>query len=298
MRKVKVITDSCADLSPELLKKYDLDYAKMSTILDGAVSPALLEWTPEEVHAFYDLMREGKRITTAQVSVEEFERIFGEYLEKDMDIVYIGCSLKQSGSVNTGHMVAQKMLTGYPEAKISCIDSLNASYGEGMIAIEAAKLASAGKDADEITQYILSIRKTLHEYCTVHSLTALHRAGRVTASSAFLGNLMGVKPIIMADEAGAQAAYKKVKGRAASLNEIVALLKENITDPENQTVYLAHADCGSEEEETVRALIEREIPCKEIYIGTIGPIIGASIGPDAIAVFGFGKKVTFNGEAK
>lgn len=77
MRKVKIITDSCADLSAEQLEKYDIDYARMSTIEDGKESPALLTWTPAEAHRLYETIRGGKRITTAQVSVEEFKSCSG-----------------------------------------------------------------------------------------------------------------------------------------------------------------------------------------------------------------------------
>ena len=122
---------------------------------------------------------------------------------------------------------------------------------------------------------------------------ALRRAGRVKASSAFFGNLLGVKPIIVADADGEQAAFRKVKGRTASLREIVSLLGEHMTDPESQTVYVAHSDCPEEEVEQVKAFIREIIPCKDIYTGYIGPIIGASIGPGAFAIFGIGKEITF-----
>lgn len=293
MRKVKVITDSCGDLTGELLERYNIDYAKMSIIEDGAESPALLTWSREEAHVMYDKIRGGKRIMTAQVAVAEFNRIFTKYLDEGYDIVYIGCSSKQSGSVNTGHVVAQKLLGSYPDAKISCIDSLNSTIGEGMLAIEAAKLAAEGKDADEITSHIMSIRKTVQEYVTVHTLEHLKKAGRVSAPSAFFGNLMGIKPILVADSAGAQAAYKKVKGRQNSLNEIVSLLKEGILNPEEQTVYLAHADCSDEEVNMLRDAVKAQIPCKDVYVCMIGPIVGASVGPDTIGVWGFGKEVTF-----
>ena len=126
----------------------------------------------------------------------------------------------------------------------------------------------------------------------MHSLDALKRAGRVKASSAFFGNLLGVKPIIIADANGEQTPIKKVKGRGNSLNEIVRLLKESIINSENQRIYIAHADCAEEAEE-VKKMIEEQIPCKEIYVGYIGPIIGASIGPDAVSVFAFGEEVTY-----
>ena len=293
MRSVQILTDSCSDLPVDVLEEYGIDYAKMSTVLDGVESPARLEWTPEEVKAHYDAMREGRRITTAQVSVEEFLRIFEEYLSKGMDIVYIACSSKQSGSVNTGSVVARRVLEKYPEGKIHCIDSLNASMGEGMLAVEAAKMAKAGLSADEIAERIVAIRKTVNQYVTVHSLDALRRAGRVKGPAAFFGNLMGVKPIIISDANGVQAAFKKVKGREKSLREIVAMLAESIVDPEEQTLYFAHADCSKEEVEAVVEMLKEAIPARRIVVGYIGPIIGASIGPDAVAIWGFGKPVTF-----
>lgn len=294
MNKVKIITDSCSDLSEELLKEYDIDYAKMNTVYEGKNSPAILEWKPEDVHAFYEIMRAGKRITTTQVPFDEFNTLFTKYLSQGYDIVYIACSSKQSGSVNTAQVLANKLNETYPNNKIICIDSLNSSFSEGILSIEAAKLAKEGKSVDEVAEWVISNRKNIHEFCTVHSLDALHRAGRVKASAAFFGNLMGVKPIIVSDYNGEQAAFKKVKGRATSLKEIVKLLKEVLINPENQTIYVSHADCNKEEVDEVVNLIKNEIPHKDICIGFIGPIIGASIGPDAISVYGFGKPVEFN----
>ena len=293
MRKVKVIADSCADLNVEQLNKYGIAFAKMSTSCDGVESVATLLWTEDEVHALYNKMRDGKRIITAQVTVEEFGRIFEEYLKQNMDIVYIGCSSKQSGSVNTGFVTAKKLMEKYEGSTIICIDSLNASMGEGMLAIEAAKMANDGTSATEIEAHILAIRKKVNQYVTVHSLDALKRAGRVKGSAAFFGNLMGVKPIIIADANGDQAAYKKVKGRQKSFEEIVALLKASMIEPEKQVVYLTHADCAKEEIDGLVELIRKEIPCLDVEVGYIGPIIGASIGPDAVGIWGFGQEVTY-----
>ncbi len=296
MRNIKIITDSCSDLSAELLAKYDIDYAKMATVLDGVESPALLEWTKDDVHAFYDTMRAGKRITTTQVPVDEFNRIFTEYLDKGCDIVYIGCSSTLSGSINTGRLTAKKLLDNYPDAKISCIDSLNACYGEGILAIKAAEMAADGKGVDDITQEINAMRKNVNQFATVHTLDYLKRAGRVSASSAFFGNLMGVKPILISDTRGMNVAIKKSRGRAKSFDDITALLKEAVIKPEEQTIYLAHADCSEDDLNKLYEKIKAEIPCRDIHIGYIGPIIGATVGPECIGVWCCGQEVTFTGE--
>lgn len=294
MNKIKIITDSCSDLTVELLEKYDIDYAKMNTVLEGKTSEARLSWTALDVKNFYDIMRNGTRITTTQVPVEEFQRVFTKYLDQNMDIIYIACSSKQSGSVNTAAVLAKNELAAkYPNNKIYCIDSLNASMGEGLLAIEAAKMAAEGKAIEEINEKILAIRKNVNEYATVHTLEWLRKAGRVKATAAFFGNLMGVKPILIADREGNQVGFKKVKGRQTSFNEIVKLMKEALEDPANQTVYLLHGDCPQEEVEQLKELIQKEISPKEIYVSFIGPIIGASCGPNVIGLWAWGKEVTY-----
>ncbi len=295
MRPVQILTDSCSDLMKELRDQYNIDYARMNTVYNGEEKQASLDfeyYTPKEL---YDIMRAGNRILTTQVPPAEFERIFTEYLEKGFDIVYIGCSSKQSSSVLTGEKVAKDLAAKYPGAEIYCVDSLNASIGIGMLAVRAAQYRDAGLSAGEVYEKVMADRKKVNQFVTVHNLNALKRAGRVKGSAAFFGNLLGVKPILIADANGTQVPIKKVKGRQASLNELVAMLKEVYADPEGE-VYLTHADCDPEEVEAVCEAIKKELPCKKIHVGYIGPIIGASIGPSAIGVWGFGKEVTYKFE--
>ena len=292
----KLVTDSCSDLSKELLDTYGIDYCRMNTVYQEKETFASLLWEHYTPRALYDIMRNGERVKTTQVPPEEFKRVFSEYLEDGCDIVYIGCSSKQSGSVGTAQVIAKKLLDDHPDARIACIDSLNASLGEGMLAIRAAELVRAEKTFDEVVEGVLSARKKVNQFVTVHSLDTLKRAGRVKASAAFLGNLMGVKPILISDADGEQVPVKKVKGRANSFKELVALLKEAMIDPEEQCVYLAHADCSDEEIALLKKMIAEAIPCRDIVTVYIGPIIGASIGPDAVGIWGFGKEVTFRTE--
>lgn len=292
MNKVKIITDSCSDLSGELLTKYDIDYAKMTTVCEGVQQEASLLWEYYSPKELYDKIRNGIRVTTTQVPPEEFTRIFDLYIN-DYDIVYIGCSTKQSGSVNTAAVIAKQYKEKYPDSSIYCIDSLNASIGEGMLAIKAAEMRDEGKSAKEIFDSVSAMRNNVREFITVHTLEYLRRCGRVKATAAFFGNLMGVKPILISDANGAQTPVKKVKGRKNSFAEIVDLMKENITDSEDQTIYLVHADCDPAEIEALKNETLSKIKCKDVLPLYIGPIIGASVGPDAICLFAFGTEVTY-----
>lgn len=292
MNKVKIITDSCSDLSGELLTKYDIDYAKMTTVCEGVQQEASLLWEYYSPKELYDKIRNGIKVTTTQVPPEEFTRIFDLYIN-DYDIVYIGCSTKQSGSVNTAAVIAKQYNEKYPDSSIYCIDSLNASIGEGMLAIKAAEMRDEGKSAKEIFDSVSAMRNNVREFITVHTLEYLRRCGRVKATAAFFGNLMGVKPILISDANGAQTPVKKVKGRKNSFAEIVDLMKENITDSEDQTIYLVHADCDPAEIEALKNETLSKIKCKDVLPLYIGPIIGASVGPDAIGLFAFGTEVTY-----
>ena len=294
MREVVIITDSCSDLDKNLRDKYAIDYVKMNTVCDGKETPASLDWEYYSPKELYDTMRNGKRVYTTQVPMEEFTRVFGKYASEGKDIVYIACSGVLSASVNTGAVVAEKVKEKYPETEIICIDTKTSCLGEGIIAIKAAELRDEGRSAKEIADEIYEYLKYVNMFCTVHTLEYLRRAGRVKATTSFFGNLMGVKPIMISDAGGYNVAIKKVRGRQNSIAECVNLAKENITDPENQTIYVTHGDCLEEAEEFKKLLL-KEIPVKDVYVSYIGPIIGASTGPGALAVFFTGKEVTIKG---
>lgn len=290
MSKVMIVTDSCSDLSRDLREKYGIDYVRMNTVIRGKEQPASLDWEYYSPKEFYDIMRGGERITTTQVPSEEFETVFTAWLEKGYDIVYIGCSLALSGSVDMGRVVAKALLEKYPDRVIRCVDSLTSCMGEGILAMRAAELSEQGLSADEIVAAIEPIRNTANQFATVHSLDTLRRAGRVKPVSAFFGNLLGVKPIIISDKDGNNAPLKKAKGRLNSMKELVDLMAENIVDAEKQTIYICHADSDEDVKELERMVKER-FPGVNTRVCYIGPIIGASTGPDTLALFAFGQDV-------
>ncbi len=118
MRKIKIVTDSCSDLKKSIREKYDIDYLQMFTVRDAKETPASLDWEYYSPKDLYDTIRDGNRVTTTQVPAVNFENGFKKFLDEGFDIVYIACSSKLSGSVNTGRKVAEEMLKDYPDATI------------------------------------------------------------------------------------------------------------------------------------------------------------------------------------
>lgn len=290
MRDFKVITDSCSDLGRDIRDAYDIGYVRMNIVTDGKEQYASLDWDLYSPKDLYDTMRGGKRITTTQVPADEFTSCFRDCAAKGQDVLYIGCSSALSGSVNTGTVIARTVMEENPGMTIVCVDSLASSLGEGALAVRAAQMRQEGKGLPEVAAWVKENRLCFNQFCTVDTLDYLARAGRVKGAKAFFGNLFGVKPIIISDAKGNNLATGKAKGRANSLSAIVSSLKEVLIDSASQTIYIAHADCTGDAAK-LEALVREQIPCKDIYVNYMGPIIGASVGPGAVAVFGFGKKV-------
>lgn len=296
MRDFVIFGDSTCDLDKDMREKYGIDYVPMNYILDGKEYPASLDWESLSVKEFYDAMRNGKRITTTQVPVEVFEKKFTEALEQGKDVLYISCSGALSGSINQGILVAQELVEKYEGATIRCVDPKNSSFGQGIMLMWASEMRAAGKSVDETADYIEENKLKVHQVAFPASLSYLKRAGRVTASSAFFGNLIGIKPILISDAKGQNYAVKKAKGMQGVLEEVTNMVAEEIRDPENQTIYISHADT-EETAAAVKDLILKKVNCRDVVYGYIGPIVGASVGPGTVGIYFIGDEVTITGEA-
>lgn len=295
MKNYIILTDSTSDLCKQLREEYNIEYVAMNISYDNKEYKANLDWEEYSAQELYDLMRNGKRIRTTQVPYNVYLEKFEQCAKSNVDILYISCSSALSGSVNVARTVKDEVLEKYPDAKINIVDSLISSLGQGSLAIKAAKLRSEGKTIDEVTEYLEQNKLKTQQVATVGSLEYLKRAGRVKATKAFFGNLFGVKPIIMSDAKGQNYAFKKIKGRRASLLYLVEYLKENIRNSEEQMIYISHADT-IEDATFVKDHILKEVKCKGVFIDYIGPIVGSSVGPGTIIVFYDGEKVSIIGE--
>lgn len=288
-----VLADSTCDLGVDLLQKYNIEYLRMNYIVDDREYEATLDWADISSKEYYDLMRNGVRIQTTQVPRNVIEDVFNAKLDAGEAIVYIGCSSALSGSVKLAKLVADEILSGR-EGEIYVIDSLCSSLGQGMMAIWAAEMRESGRSAAETAQYIENNRLKVNQCGTVASLEYLRRAGRIKASKAFFGNLFGVKPLIISDIRGQNYAYKKVKGAVNARNETADMLIEAAENIADQTLYISHAD-NLEGAQQLRDVFMSKTKFKDVYISTIGPIVGASVGPGTIISFVYGKEVTIEG---
>lgn len=293
MREFIILTDSTSDLSAEMRQQYGVDYVAMNYVVDGVEYKASLDWESHGVKEYYDIMRGGTRVFTTQVPKNVYDDAFRAAVEAGKDVLYIACSSALSASVQVARLVAQELKEQYPESGIYCIDSLISSLGQGYLVMEASRKRAEGCSAADTAAYIESIKLCVNQCGTVASLEYLRRAGRIKASKAFFGNLFGVKPIIISDRKGQNYAYKKAKG-AANARIAIAEHIADAADGVYEELLLSHADCP-EEAELVKQEILKLAPFQHVTVSTIGPIVGASVGPGTVICFCRGKEVLIEG---
>ena len=165
-----------------------------------------------------------------------------------------------------------------------------------MMLIDASKMRAEGKTIDEVAAFFEENKLRYNQAATLETLDYLAKAGRVKAGKAFFGNLFGVKPMLISDAKGNNFASEKQKGRRNGLLRLVSMTAERIENASEQVVYLSHADAKAEDVELVRTKLLEEVGVKDVYVLSLGPIIGGVTGPGTVAVFCCGKKVDIVGE--
>ncbi len=288
MSTFKLITDSTADLPQEFLDKYDIGCLKLTYSLDGQTYGGTgedLDWKE-----FYRLMREeGKLPTTSQINPEEFKDYFENVLKEYNEILYLAFSSGLSGTYNSAVIAAEMVREEHPDCHIRVVDSLCASLGEGLFVYKAQMLKEQGKSMDEVADWLEErIQNFVHVF-TVDDLYHLHRGGRVSKTTAIIGTLAGIKPILHVDCEGHLVALSKVRGRKKSLMSLVDLMETKIKDyaEGNDMVMISHGD-AFEDAEFVKEEIQKRFGIKNFLINNIGPTIGSHSGPGTIALFFMG----------
>ena len=301
MNKFVIFADSTSDLTTEQRKAHNIEYARMLvnwTDKDKVFHEtyADLDWSEMSPTEYYNLMRDGAVIMTSQVTEQEFDLKFIPHLEKGEDILYLACSsgLSASGAL-AERLYKEKYSKQFPNCKVRVVDTLISVMGQGLMALRAAELRDAGKSLDEIAEEIERERLSYNQTATVEDLTTLAKHGRVKASTAFFGNIFGVKPILISDAKGNNFAVEKAKGRRNALLRLAAITKERVIAPEKQNCYVCEADAKPEDLELLVSQL-KQIGFKEVVVQKLGPIIAASCGPATIGVYYKGKEETRVGE--
>ena len=281
-----IFTESTGDLTPALIEAADLRVLPMAFTLDGKEYRNYPDGREMSAHDYYEKLRTGSLCTTSQVTMLEFQQAFTPVLEAGQDILYLAFSSGLSGTYQSGCVAAEELKEKFPDRRIVCVDSLQASMGEGLFCYLVGKKRCQGADLDTAADYARQIAPQVCAWFTVDDLMFLKRGGRVSSAAAVAGTLLGIKPVLHVDEEGHLIPKEKVRGRRASLDALVRHFEATALDKTGGTVFISHGDCADDARYVIDKL--RALGVREIEMGDIGLVIGAHSGPGTVALFWLG----------
>ena len=289
MSNYVIVTDSCCDLSHSMAHEMGLGLIRLGVLVENKTYTNWLDWREIPAGDFYDLMRAEKTASTSAPSIGDFVHGFEPYLQAGKDVLSLGFSSALSSTVSTGMLAAGELAEQYPDRKILCVDTLCASLGQGLFVRLVWEKQQAGATLEEAFAFATDLVPNLCHWFTVNDLHALQRGGRVSKTTAVVGSMLQIKPVLHVDDEGRLTKLGTVRGRKASLAALKDHLKAAITNPETQTVYISHGDCEAEARQ-LADMIAAEVPVKGFVFNHVGPVIGAHTGAGVVALFCVGTK--------
>ena len=276
--KIKLFTDSAADLPLIYRERYDIDVVPLSVIFDEEEFKDGVTLSAPE---FWAKLGTAKELpSTNQVNPNDFVEAFTPYIEQGYTILYVGLSSKLSGTLQSAVLAKELLDT----EQIRIFDSRSASIGETLLLITAGEMLLSGHGLDEIWQQLEQERRDSFAYFTIDSLTHLVKGGRLTKTQGIVGSMLSVKPILQVTSEGTIEVAEKVRSTKKALQTMVSKAKERNIDLSKKRVAIVHT-WGAETVPELTELVKREFAPREIVEGLIGPTIGTHAGPGGIALF-------------
>lgn len=285
MNNYIIFTDSACDLSPEVLKDWNVDSCSLSFVFDG--EETVYGNNDLSASDFYALMRSGKTAKTSAVNPDAFAEAFEKHLQQSRDILYLGFSGALSTTCTSAAIAASELTELYPDRKILTVDTLCASAGVALLIYLTLQQKAKGASIEEAAQFAEDQKMRICHWFTTDTLTYLKRGGRVSAATAVFGNMLDIRPVLHVDAEGGLTNVKKVRGRKASIQALCDRLVH--TADEDSPVFISHADCEGDARQLAE-LIFRHTGLETQLITDVGPVIGAHAGPGTLALFFVGKE--------
>ena len=284
MRDYVIMTDSCCDLTDQMARELELEVLPLTMHMDGQDYPNDLAGTAISNQEFYKRIRAGKLATTSAVNVGQFQDAMRRVLESGRDIVCVCFSSALSTTYQSAVIAAEDLRAEFPEAEIHVVDSLSASLGQGLLLYLAVEQKRKGLTAAELAKWVEDNRLTVCHWFTVDDLNFLKRGGRVSATTALLGTMLSIKPIMHTSDEGKLIPVSKARGRKAAIAALLDKIEALGIHPEKQTMFICHADC-EEDAKAVAQTIQDRFGTPTVHINYIGPVIGSHTGPNTMGIF-------------
>jgi DegV family protein with EDD domain len=271
---VKIIADSCCDLSSELLKRYNIEIIPLNVLVNQQNYLDGVELAPEALYEAVQLS--GELPKTSAPSIAAFAEVFEKYPE----LIYISISSKLSGSYQSAAIALESL----PNVKGILVDSLNLSTGIGLLALSAAELAQQGKSLVEISQTIEALVPHVNSSFVIDTLDYLYMGGRCSSMEHVVGSILKIRPVIEVRKDGTLGVREKVSGsRKKGLNALLENFCKHQDSIDPSRVFVTHTVCYNDAL-YLKAELEKRMDIKEICITDAGATISSHCGPNTIGI--------------
>ena len=284
MSEYVLITDSSADLSQEMVQELGVTVLPLSFTIQGKTYRNYPDNREMDLPLFYDMLRAGELATTSAVNVAEYTQAVEPILQEGKDVLILAFSSGLSSTYQASVLAAGELREKYPDRKIYTVDTLCASLGQGLLVYLAAQEQRKGKSIEEVRDWAEETKLHLCHQFTVDDLHFLKRGGRISATTAVVGSMLQIKPVLHVDNEGHLINIGKARGRQASLKALVDKMEKTVTEEGRKTVFISHGDCRKDAV-TVADMVRERFGTQDIRINFVGPVIGAHSGPGTLALF-------------
>jgi len=277
MSKVAVVTDSSADIPPNVADAYGISVIPLKVLFGDKVFHDGVDITPRD---FYRKLRASKVLpTTSQPSAGDFTEVYRDLSQVAESIVSVHISSKLSGTLESAHTAKAHLQSSVP---IHIIDSRSTSMGLGFMALTAAQMAADGLDASQIVERVNALVPKMNVLFVVDTLEYLHKGGRIGGAAHLLGSILNVKPLLHLND-GRVDALEKARTKKRAMTRLLEIMESRIGGA--QTLYVAVIH-GNAKEEALRLKqeIEERFSCQELHVSEISPVLGVHVGPGVVGV--------------
>lgn len=285
----KIITDSCANLTDAQIKEYGVEILSLKYYVDEQGYDSYIKGEKIDYSDAYRILREKGKITTSLANRDDCDKTILPVLESGEDVLVLAFSSGLSGTCQNIINSAEDYKEMFPDRKIIVVDTLCASMGEGLLVHYAVKMKNEGKTMEEVAEWVEDNKLKLCHIFTLDDLFFLKRGGRLSGTSAIVGSLMGIKPLMHVANDGKLYVTGKARGRKAAINHLIDSVGEKGVDIQNQDIYIVHGDC-EQEAKIIGEEVKKRYKVKNIVYNCLDPVIVSHSGPGTLAIFFLGKE--------
>lgn len=285
--KIRLITDSGCDISPELEEKYKglLEIMPFEVVVDGKTYTDRKDFTP---HEFYKILKENAEIPKhSQITALRFEEKFRElYAEGVREIIVDVINGAGSQTLSSAIMATQAVKEDCPDLVIHNVDSHTYSLGYGYPVSEACRKLTEGQSVESVVAYLEDWAKHIEAYIVGFDLRHMKKSGRITAAASFLGELMGLKPIISLIAEKTEV-IKKARGEKAGVDALVEAVAANVIP---ETPYCVITTTRPELDKELIDKLTKRLGMAPTMVEPTGVVVSCNAGPEFIGVLIRGKE--------